>query len=37
MPFGSSPQNMPMGGSRSEKFTLLLKPFQLDWDNGDLD
>ena len=37
MPFGSSPQYMPMGGSRTENFTLLLKPFQLDWDSGDLD
>jgi hypothetical protein len=30
----SSPQMMPSGNSTSEDFTLVLKPFQLDWDTG---
>jgi hypothetical protein len=31
-----SPQKTPTGNSRSEKFKLALKPFQLDWDSGKL-
>jgi hypothetical protein len=35
--YSGSPNGMPVGNFRSELFTMLLRPFQLDWDSGKLD